>query len=104
MTTTSSVVCGAWLGAWVIVLTGNTVVTGECDLAGQLVTSGPQLVTVRTSVEDTTEVTVSGPPNVVGDEFSDVCEGEDAVVVGDVFSEVWGWEVVVAGRELLVRG
>ena len=60
----------------------------ECDLAGQLVTSGPQLVTVRTSVEDTTEVRVSGPP----------------VVVGDEFSVVWGWEVVVAGRELLVRG
>ena len=71
-----------------IVLTGNAVVTCECDLAGQLVTSGPQLVTVRTSVEDTTEVTVSGPPEVVGDEFS----------------EVWGWEVVVAGWELLVRG
>ena len=71
-----------------IVLTGNAVVTCECDLAGQLVTSGPQLVTVRTSVEDTTDVTVSGPPEVVGDEFS----------------EVWGWVVVVAGRELLVRG
>ena len=71
-----------------IVLTGNAVVTCECDLAGQLVTSGPQLVTVRTSVEDTTEVTVSGPPEVVGDEFS----------------EVWDWEVVVAGWELLVRG
>ena len=87
-----------------IVLTGNTVVTGECDLAGQLVTSGPQLVTVSTSVENATEVTVSGPPEVVGDEFSAVCEGEVAVVVGDEFSEVWGWEVVVAGRELLVRG
>ena len=71
-----------------IVLTGKAVVTCECDLAGQLVTSGPQLVTVRTSVEDTTEMTVSGPPEVVGDEFS----------------EVWGWEVVVAGWELLVRG
>ena len=63
-------------------------VTSEWDLAGQLVTSGPQLVKVRTSVEDTTEVIVSGPPEVVGDEFS----------------EVLGWEVVVAGRELLVRG
>lgn len=81
-------VCGAWLGAWVIVLRGNAVVTSEWDLAGQLVTSGPQLVKVRTSVEDTTEVIVSGPPEVVGDEFS----------------EVLGWEVVVAGRELLVRG
>lgn len=65
-------VCGAWLGAWVIVLTGNAVVTCECDLAGQLVSSGPQLVTIRTSVEDTTEVTVSGPPEVVGDELSEV--------------------------------
>ena len=87
-----------------IVLTGNAVVTCECDLAGQLVTSGPQLMTVRTSVEDTTEMTVSGPPEVVGDEFSDVCDREFAVVVGDEFSEVWGWEVVVAGMELLVRG
>ena len=87
-----------------IVLTEITVVTAECDLAGQLVTSGPQLVTIKTSVEDTTEVIVSGPPEVVGDEFSEVCDGEVAVVVGDEFSEVCGWEVVVAGLELLVKG
>ena len=71
-----------------IVLTGITVVTAEGDLAGQLVTSGPQLVIVRTLVSDTTEMTVSGPPEVVGDEFSEVC----------------GCELVAAGLELLVRG
>lgn len=77
-------------------------------------------MTVRTSVSDTTEVGVSEPPEVVGDEFSDVCEGkfavvvgdqfsdvcegEFAVVVGDEFSKVCDWEGVVAGLELFVRG
>ena len=61
-------------------------------------------MTVRTSVSDTTEMIVSGLPEVVGDEFSDVCGGRFAVVVGDEFSEVCGWEVVVIGLELLVRG
>ena len=61
-------------------------------------------MTVRTSVSETTETIVSGPPEVIGDEFSDVCDGEIALVVGDEFSEVCGWELVVAVLELLVRG
>ena len=77
-------------------------------------------MTVKTSVSDTTEVIVPGAPEVVGNEFSDVCDGEFAVlvgdeysdvcdgefamVVGDEFSEVCDWEVVVAGLELFVRG
>lgn len=47
---------------------------------------------------------VSGLPEVVGDDFSEVCDGVFAVVVGDEFSEVCGWEVVVIGLELFVRG
>ena len=61
-------------------------------------------MTVRTSVSEITETIVSGPPGVVGDEFSDVCDGEFALVVGDEFSEVCDWELVMAGLELLVRG
>lgn len=61
-------------------------------------------MTVRTSVSETTETIVSGLPGVVGDEISDLCDGELALVVGDEFSEVCDWELVVAGFELLVRG
>lgn len=75
---------------------------------------------VRTSVSDTTEMVVSGRSDsvgddfsdvgdgeagvVIGDEFSDVCDGEFALVVGDKLSEVCGWELVVICLELLVRG